>query len=152
MLRAGPHEWDQCLMKETPESFLAPFCRVKTEQEDGHSQTRIWTLTGHRIYWHIYLRFPILQNCEKQTLWLRSPSYIFCYGSPDGLRQMVHREPPRSGLACLAKFTHLLTPRLSSLLSIHTDLLQPLKCPVLFPVSETLYILLLGIPFSLLFM
>lgn len=51
-------------LKEAPENSLV-LSAMRTKQKDSHLWTRKWALSRHRIYCHLDLEFPRLQNFEK---------------------------------------------------------------------------------------
>lgn len=92
------------------------------------------TLTKH---WKLNIESPgaLILDFPPSSI-----SLVFHYSDPNALRQVVHKDPMWSG-PCLTKFTHLLCFCVSDFPPTILTFFQPLKCPMLFPVSEPLNML-----------
>ena len=61
------------LVKRGLREIPPPFCHVRTQQENGHPQTKKWLFTRHWTCQHFDLGLPRVWNCEKFLLFISYP-------------------------------------------------------------------------------
>ena len=66
-------------------------CHVRTQKEDGHLQAKGRGFRRNQTCPHLDLRLPASRTVRKYTFVEATQSVVFCYGSPNRLRQVSTR-------------------------------------------------------------